>query len=71
MDIYGSRVLISICEFPAGRFKNLLGKLSSVLCGDLEGWDGGMGRREAEEGGDICILIADSRCCIAETNTTL
>ena len=41
MDIYGSRVLISICEFHAGRFKNLLGKLSSVLCDDLEGWDGG------------------------------
>ena len=41
MDIYGSRVLISICEFPAGRFKNPLGKLSSVLFDDLDGWDGG------------------------------
>ena len=28
-------------------------------------------KREAEEGGDICILTADSRCCMAETNTTL
>ena len=36
MDIYGSRVLISICEFPAGRFKNPLGKLSSVLFDDLD-----------------------------------
>ena len=30
--------------------------------------------REAQEGGDICILIhisADSCCCTAETNTTL
>ena len=23
------------------------------------------------EGGDICITIADSRCCKAETNTTI
>ena len=28
-------------------------------------------RREAPEGGDMCILIADLHCCIAETNTTL
>ena len=26
--------------------------------------------REAQEGGDICIYIADSRCCRAENNTT-
>ena len=29
-----------------------------VLCDDLERWD--MGGREAEEGRDICILVADS-----------
>ena len=28
---------------------------------------GGGGGREAQEGGDICIHIADSLCCIAET----
>ena len=27
--------------------------------------------REAQEGGDICIHIADSHSCIAETNTTM
>ena len=27
-----------------------------------------MGWGEGQEGGDICILIADSRCCTAETN---
>jgi len=27
--------------------------------------------KEAQEGGDICILMADSHCCIAETRTTL
>ena len=30
-----------------------------MLCDDLEGWDEGWDRREAHEGGDICILIAD------------
>ena len=26
------------------------------------------GGREAQKGGDICILIADTHCCTAETN---
>ena len=34
-----------------------------VLCDDLEGWDG----REAQAGGDIYVLTADSLCCTAET----
>ena len=38
-----------------------------MLSDDLEGWVG----REAQEGRDICLLIADSRCCTAEPNTTL
>ena len=38
---------------------------------DLEGWDGVWGGREVQEGGDICRLMADSCCCMAETNTTL
>ena len=29
------------------------------------------GGKETQEGGDIRTLIADSRCCTAETNTTL
>ena len=31
-----------------------------------EGWDD----RQAQEGGDICILTADS-CCMTDTNTAL
>ena len=31
----------------------------------MGGWEG------VSEGGDICTLKADSRSCIAETNTTL
>ena len=39
-----------------------------MLCDDLDGWDGG---GEVHEGGDICIHIADSLRCTAETDTTL
>ena len=37
--------------------------LGSVLCDDLEGWDGEVGGKETH--------IVDSSCCIAETNTML
>ena len=43
---------------------------SSVLCDDLERWDGGAGK-EAQEGGHICMHMADSHCCTAQINTTL
>ena len=42
-------------------------KLNPVLCDNLEGWDG----REGQEGDDMCVPMADSCCCIAETNATL
>ena len=35
-------------------------ELSSVLCDDLQEWDGSGGRREAQEGEERCIHIADS-----------
>ena len=34
--------------------------LKMELCDKLEGWDGVGGRREVQEGGDMCILMADS-----------
>ena len=43
-------------------------ELGTLLCDDLEGWKVG---RRAPEGGDICKLMADSRCCVVETNTAL
>ena len=49
-------------------------KLSSVLCDDLDGWEGwGGGGRwgEVQAGGDVGIHRADSHFCTAETNTTL
>ena len=46
-------------------------KLNSMLCDKLEGWDGVEGRREVQEGRDVCIPMADSCWCVVETNTTL
>ena len=31
----------------------------------------GVGGWEGEEGGDICIIMTDLLCCMAETNTIL
>ena len=40
-----------------------------MLCDDGEGW-GGRGR-EVQEGGDLCIQIADSLCCTSETKLNI
>ena len=45
-------------------------QLSLVLCKNLEGWDGGS-LRAIQEGGDVCILRANSLYCKAKTNITL
>ena len=39
-------------------------------CDNLEGWEE-EGGQEVQEGGNICIQIADSLHGTAETNTTL
>ena len=36
------------------------GALNTLLCDNLEGWDGEGDGREVQEGGDICIPVADS-----------
>ena len=36
------------------------GSSNLVLCDNVEGWDGVGGGREVQEGGDICIPMADS-----------
>ena len=38
-----------------------------MFCDDPDGWDVG----EAQKGRDICIHVADSLHCTAETNTIL
>ena len=44
--------------------------LSSVLCDDLDGWDGGQWEGGPSGTGYLCSR-ADSLCCTAETNTAL
>ena len=51
---------------PAIKHRNL----GLMLWDDLEGWMGVDGW-EVQETRDICMYIADSLCCTAETNTTL
>ena len=34
-------------------------ELKPGLCDNLEGWDGEGGGREGQEGGEICIPMAD------------
>ena len=42
-----------------------------MLCGNLDGWDGLGAGKEVQEGGNTCILMADSCWCTAESNTTV
>ena len=39
-----------------------------MLCDHLEGWDR-EGAREVQEGGDICMHMADSLWCTTGTNS--
>ena len=40
-------------------------ELSAVFCDNVGGGDGVGGGREVQEEEGICILTADSQCCIA------
>ena len=42
-------------------FAVCLRKLRQGFCITLEGWDGELYGRDIQEGGDICIPMADSR----------
>ena len=41
-----------------------------MLCDNLVGRDEVGSGKEVQEGGDMCILRAHSRCSMAQTNTT-
>ena len=52
---------IIICNiYSHWHFAVWLSKLKRGLCINLEGWDGERDGREVQEGGDVCILVADS-----------
>jgi len=56
MDIY-----ITICKTDdQWEFAIWLRKLKQGLCVNLEGWNGEGDGREVQEGGDMCIPMADS-----------
>ena len=44
------------------------GSPKSVLCDNLEGWSGEGARRGDQEGGDTCITMANSCCCMAKNH---
>ena len=56
MEIY-----ISICKIDSQwEFAVCLMEFKQGLCINPEGWDGEGDRREVQEGGDLCIPMADS-----------
>ena len=66
----GSQPWLSI-RMTGGTFKNRSWALSSMLCHDLERWDGGgVGGRLKRDGIHVYIQLIHS-CCIAESNTIL
>ena len=53
---------ITMCKIDSQwEFAVWLRKLKQGLCINLEGWVGEGDRMEFQEGGDICIPMADSR----------
>ena len=50
-----SKMLLCVKQIASGKLSVLHRELSSVLCDDLDGWDGGGSGREAQEGGDTYI----------------
>ena len=63
-EMYGKsnmETYITICKTDSQReFAVWLRKLKQGLCISLEGWDGAGDGREVQQGGDICIPMADS-----------
>ena len=45
--------------------------LKPGLCNNLEEWDGKRCGKVVQEGGEICMPMADSCGCLAETNPIL
>ena len=63
---------ITICKIDSQQeFAVSLKKLTQGLCINLEGQDGEGDEREVQNGGDICMAMADSRGGLTENNKIL
>ena len=63
---------ITICKIDSQQeFAVWLRELKQGLCINLAGWDGEEDEREVQEGGDICIPMADSCWGLTESNKIL
>ena len=63
---------ITTCKINSQReFAECLRKLKQGLCINLEGRNGVGDGREVQEGGDICIPMANSCCSLTENNKIL
>ena len=56
----GTYTLPYVKQLASGNLLYDTGSPNLVLCDNLEGWDGVVGGREVQEGGDIYIPMADS-----------
>ena len=65
-DIY---IRTALCKTDSGKLLYNTG--SSAQCSVTTRGMGWGGVKEAQEGGDICIFMADLPCCMVEINTTL
>ena len=62
----------TICKIDSQwEFAVWLRELKQGLCINLEGWDREEDEREVQEGGDICIPMADSCRCLTGNNKIL
>ena len=60
---------ITICKIDSQwEFAVCLRKLKQGLCINLKGWDGERYGKEVQDGGDICIPMADSCGGLTENN---
>ena len=63
---------ITICKTDSQwEFAVWLRELNQGFCDNQRGWDGEGDGREMQEGGDICIPMADSCWYLAENNKIL
>ena len=63
-EMYGKSIMetyITMCKIDSQwEFAVSLRKFKQQLCINLEEWDGEGNGREVQQGGDICIPMADS-----------